>query len=755
MSQDTSEYILSWVRDRISTKINNGLRRGPFFRKGFFCSTGETMKVTEFDIKISVENVCKMLDADKSGDLYEEIVEELEEMLPEAYKKICPAAIFEFGSLANGIEEISSIGGDEALYGIYSVGGEISQWSTQMFAEGNYLGGMLADAIADDYLFQMDEAMRGRVLEMCKERGKGIMRRLEAPQDVPMKIQKTAFEVTHAREEIGLNIKESYMLDPVKSICQVYVLCDDTEMNRYDHDCTHCDNYTCKMRKTNVILKKDGKEKIVKVQRNKSLLDALREADIFISAVCAGRGTCGKCRVKVLKGEFPPTEEDKKIFSEEELAEGYRLACRLYPEQPCEIELPDEEEEFFVLAEGKDKGIDVSENLEYGIAVDIGTTTIAMELIELETGKIADVYTSINKQRSYGADVISRMNASNQGKGEELQKIIRNNLEEGIRYFTRNKAVHIKRMVIGANTTMVHLFMGYSCESLGVYPFKPVNINPISSTASGLFGKEDLDFPVLICPGISVFVGGDITAGLYSLEFEKRNKISVLIDLGTNGEMAIGNSEKIMVASMAAGPVFEGGNILCGLGSVPGAICKVDIQDGKVKAETIGNEKAKGICGTGVVDTVYELLKEEIIDENGLMEEEFFEDGFFLDQEENIRFCQKDVREIQLAKSAVRSGLETLVLRYGVGYEDIDRIYIAGGFGCRLDIRKAVGIGMFPEECEGKIVAVGNSCLSGVVRCLMEEKAVEVMEKLGKNAEEIPLSNDKKFQELFMGYICF
>src|SRR5699024_5994188 len=147
-----------------------------------------------------------------------------------------------------------------------------------------------------------------------------------------------------------------------------------------------------------------------------------------------------------------------------------RLACRLYPEQPCEIELHDEEEEFFVPAEGKDKGIDVSENMEYGITVEIGTTTIAMGLIEMEKGKMEDVYTYINKQRSYGADVISRMNASNQGKGEELQKIIRNNLEEGIRYFTRNKAVHIKRMVIGANTTMVHLFMGYSCESLGVYP---------------------------------------------------------------------------------------------------------------------------------------------------------------------------------------------------------------------------------------------------------------------------------------------
>lgn len=713
------------------------------------------MKITEFDIKISAENVCKMIDADKSGELYEEIVEELEEMLPEAYEKIHPAAVFEFGALDEDMEAISGAGGEEALYGICSVGKDISQWSTQLFAEGDYLGGMLADAIADDYLFQMDEALRNIVPQMCRERGKGIMRRLEAPQDISMKIQKTAFEVTHAEKEIGLKIKESYMYDPVKSICQVYVLCDDTEMNRYDHDCSRCENYACKMRKTNVVLKQGEKEQIIKVQKNKNLLDALRESDIFISAVCAGRGTCGKCRVKILKGEFVPSEEDKKFFSEKELAEGYRLACRFYPEQPCEIQIPEDEEGFLVLAEHKEKDMEVSENLEYGIAADIGTTTIAMQLIELETGKIADVYTCINKQRSYGADVISRINASNQGKGEELQRLIQKNLTEGIRYFTRNKPVHIKRMVIGANTTMVHLLMGYSCSTLGVYPFEPVNIHTISAPYSELTGEKEFDFPVMICPGISVYVGGDITAGLYAMDFDKREKVSVLIDLGTNGEMAVGNKEKIMVASMAAGPVFEGGNIQCGLGSVPGAICKVEIRDGKIKAETIGDEKAKGICGTGVVDTVYELLKEEIIDETGHMEEAFFEDGFLLDSRENIRFCQKDVREIQLAKSAVRSGLETLVARYGVSYEDLDRIYIAGGFGCQLDIHKAVGIGMFPEECEEKIAAVGNSCLSGAVRCLTEKNAVEVMEKLVGNAEEVPLSKDGKFQELFVENICF
>ena len=712
------------------------------------------MKVTEFDIQISVENVCKMLDADKSEELYEEIKEELEEMLPEAYNKIRPVALLEFGEIDNNIEKIDGIEGKEALYGIYSVGGEMSKWSTQLFAKGDYLAGMLADAIADDYLFQMDNVMKERVLQMCREHGKGIERRLEAPQDNSMEVQKTAFDVTHADKEIGLRIKESYMYDPVKSICQVYVLCDDIERDNYEHDCSHCNNYTCGMRKIPVTVRCGDNTQEIKVQNKKTLLTALQESGIFISAVCGGRGTCGKCRIKVLSGDFPPTEEEKKFFSENELEEGYRLACKLYPQRPCEIQIDEEEENFVVLA-NQEEETEVSENLEYGIAADIGTTTIAMQLIELDTGKIADVYTSINKQRSYGADVISRINASNQGKGEELQKVIQKNLTEGIRYLAGNRGIQIKRMVIGANTTMVHLLMGYSCETLGTYPFEPVNIKTISTTCSELFGENDFEFPIFICPGISVYVGGDITAGLYALEFHKREKVSVLIDLGTNGEMAIGNKEKIMVASMAAGPVFEGGNIQCGLGSVPGAICKVEIEDDKVKTETIGNAKAKGICGTGVVDTVYELLKTEIIDEMGLMDDDFFEEGFLLDKEGNIRFSQKDVREIQLAKSAVRSGLETLVVRYGVSYEKIDKIYIAGGFGCQLDIHKAVGIGMFPEECEGKVEAVGNSCLSGAAKFLGEEYAVEKMEKLVESSQEIPLSNDKMFQELFMENICF
>lgn len=714
------------------------------------------MKITEFDIQTSKKNVLYLIEADKNSELYEEILEELEEMLPIAYEKIKPVSLLEFGPFDEYADMVEEEGITEALYGINSIGGEMSAWATQLFSEGNYLGGMLADAIADDYLFQMDSLVQPRIIEMCKERGKGIVRRLEAPQDVPMSIQKKAYDVTDAKNQIGLGIKESYMYDPVKSVCQVYMLDDNTSRFRAEHDCSKCTNYTCKMRNSpsvSITVKMDGKETEICGKKSQTLLETLREENIFIAAICGGRGTCGKCKIRVLDGEVHPSAADIRYFSEEELKAGYRLACKAYPESDCTIAVEDREKEaFFVLADEKEDTF-IREDTDYGIAADIGTTTVAMQLVDLHTGKIADVYTTINRQRAYGADVISRIEASNVGKKEELKVCIQEVLTEGIAKLTKNGEVPVARMVIGGNTTMIHLLMGYSCETLGVYPFTPVNIHAIHTTYEALFERQDQSFEIVIYPGISTYVGGDITAGLYALDFQKREKISVLVDLGTNGEMAIGNKDKILVTSTAAGPAFEGGNITCGTGSIPGAICKVQMQEEAVRVETIGAAQPIGICGTGVIDTVYELMQKELVDETGLMAEEYFEDGFPLAGE--IRFYQKDVREIQLAKSAVRAGLETLILRYGAGYQDIDTIYVAGGFGYKMDIHKAVGIGLFPKACEAKIEAVGNSCLKGAVKYLVEDDAKKETEELVKKAEEISLSTDKQFQQFYMDYMYF
>lgn len=718
------------------------------------------MKITNFQIEISKKNVCMLIDADENSDIYEEVLEELEEMLPLAYEKIKPVALLEFGDFTEYSEMIDEKGVTEALYGINSIGGEMSAWATKLFQEGNYLGGMLADAIADDYLFQMDAAIQETIIHLCKERKRGIVRRLEAPQDVPMSIQKKAYDVTDAKNQIGLGIKESYMYDPVKTVCQVYALDQNDARFCAEHDCSRCPNLTCKMRKevsVKVVVKTKQEEKIIYARKKQTILESLRESGIFLTAICAGRGVCGKCKVKVTEGEIPASKQDLEIFTPKEIAEGYRLACKAYPESDCTIYIRDEEEDaFFVLADQKEAdGSELHQDVTYGIAADIGTTTVAMQLVDLENGKIIDVFTTINKQRAYGADVISRIEASNAGKTEELKDCIRDILREGVWKLSGEGKVKISDMVIGANTTMVHLLMGYSCETLGVYPFTPVNIDTIHTTGEELLGIKNQDMKITIYPGISTYVGGDITAGLYELDFLNRENVTVLIDLGTNGEMAIGNKDKILVTSTAAGPAFEGGNIVCGTGSIPGAISKVQLKEGKVLFETIGGEEPKGICGTGVIDTIYELVNAEIVDETGLMEEEYFEDGILLSDYNDIRFYQKDVRELQLAKSAVRAGLETLILKFGVSYEEIDAIYVAGGFGYKMDIQKAIGIGLLPEECQDKIKAVGNTCLRGAVKYLTRKQAEKDTEQIIQLSEEVNLSMDKAFQDYYMEYMYF
>lgn len=497
-----------------------------------------------------------------------------------------------------------------------------------------------------------------------------------------------------------------------------------------------------------------SKNQEMKIQAEKKdcLLETLRKENLFLPAVCAGRGTCGKCRVQVLDGNVPETKADRKFFSRQEIEAGYRLACRAYPESDCTIAIEESERDGF-LVQAREKDTDVfflEEDREYGIATDIGTTTIAMQLIESGTGKIADVYTSVNRQRAYGADVISRIESANGGRRLELTKIIRDILHEGLTKLTQHGKLRIKQMVIGGNTTMIHLLMGYSCETLGVYPFEPVNIGTIHTTGKDLFGTQDMCFDIVVCPGISTYVGGDIVAGLYALDFHKRKNVSILIDLGTNGELAVGNGERILTASTAAGPAFEGGNIICGMGSVPGAICRVEMENGKVRTETIGDAAPKGICGTGVIECVYEMMKEGIVDETGLMEDSYFETGAALSEDGKIRFFQKDVREVQLAKAAVRAGLETLLLRFGVTWDEIETVFIAGGFGYKLDIHKAAGIGLFPEVCEEKAVAAGNSCLAGAVKYLTQAEASEEIRTLVEVSEEITLSNDSDFQKLYM-----
>lgn len=519
-----------------------------------------------------------------------------------------------------------------------------------------------------------------------------------------------------------------------------------------------------------VYVRRNGKMLEITGLCGESLMDAFIRNDIYISAACGGKGKCGKCGVRFSQGATEITETDRKFFDEKELEEGWRLSCLAYPTETCTVEIETgDESDFEIIADYQERQ-EGSEELEeefYDIGIDIGTTTIAVNLVGGTSRKICGTCTSINRQRAYGADVISRIQASNDGKKEELMISIRKDLYEGIHQVVCERGISpdlIKKIAIAGNTTMGHLLMGFSCETLGVYPFTPVDISTIHTDFQKMFsGIEGLDeewihAEIILLPGISTYVGADISSGMLYCGFDKASKPSLLIDLGTNGEMALGCKDRIMVTSTAAGPAFEGGNISCGMGSVKGAICGVDITDGKISVQTIGGEKPIGLCGTGVIETVSELLKEELIDETGMLDEDYFDDGYPLAQTEegeSIVFTQKDVREIQLAKSAVRAGVETLLLRYGIGYDDVDKVYLAGGFGYKINLDKAVSIGLLPEELRDRIEAVGNSSLGGAVVYLTESDASVRLDHIVNVSEEIALSTDKDFNRFYTDYMFF
>lgn len=502
-------------------------------------------------------------------------------------------------------------------------------------------------------------------------------------------------------------------------------------------------------------------------KENETVLEAMAREGIHVNAACGGRGVCKKCRVQVLTGELPVTTSDQLAFSKEELTDGWRLSCTAIPKGDLSICLgTGDETDFLVvtdyhLVNQEEKSEEEALDGAYAIAIDMGTTTIVISLLDLAGKSILDTETRVNRQRAYGSDVISRIQASNQGRGGELREMIRRDLLEGIQNILNKFSIarqQLHKIVIAGNTTMGHLLLGYSCESLGRFPFTPVNINRIELPFHEVFDCEDLESTVILLPGISAFVGGDIVAGLLAWEFDREAGPCLLVDLGTNGEMAIGGRDRILVTSTAVGPAFEGGNITCGVGSIRGAISNIEIKDDGVYYKTIGDGAPIGICGTGMLELTSELLKTGRMDATGLLESEYFTNGFAVTRDEAgnaITFYQKDIREIQMAKAAIRAGVEILLRRYGCSYKDIDAVYLAGGFGYQIDWVKALIIGLLPQEFSTKIKPVGNSALGGAVRYLMDPSAPDRVEAIRKVSSEIHLSNDEDFQDLYITNMNF
>lgn len=512
----------------------------------------------------------------------------------------------------------------------------------------------------------------------------------------------------------------------------------------------------------------NGEMRSIEGKAQETLLEALTGHGISYRADCGGRGTCGKCKIRVTEGHVSPSVQDEKILSEEELKVGYRLACKAVPEGEATIVLcsPGEQDMKAVTEERFSDSVTQAHPHEYIIAIDLGTTTLAFLLSEASNGTVLSTYTLMNPQRAYGADVITRIRASVDGKRDVLQTVILRALLQGIQEVINRSGVTpetVIQLAIAGNTTMIHLLLGYSCETLGVYPFLPVNIGTHRLSLGDLF-TEDMGLsqslkklPVLILPGVSSYIGGDIVAGLAVCGFHSLEAISLLIDLGTNGELALGNRDKLLVASTAAGPAFEGGNISCGTGSIPGAVSHVEIVDDIQRYETIDAKEPRGICGTGVIELAAELYRNGIIDETGLLCEKYFSEGYPIEYQGRtaFTFLQKDIREMQLAKAAIRAGVEVLLKNYGITCDQVDRVYLAGGFGFYLNADKAIQIGLLPKEWKDRITAVGNSSLAGAKQVARNKEYVTLLEKIAGKAQEVQLSLSPDFNELYLQYMSF
>jgi len=349
------------------------------------------------------------------------------------------------------------------------------------------------------------------------------------------------------------------------------------------------------------------------------------------------------------------------------------------------------------------------------VTADVGTTTIAM-LLYAADGSVEDRYVAVNPQSVYGADVLSRIRAAERpAAAEDMRRQAETVLEHGIRRFQKRLAEgESLQMVLAANTTMVYLLMGWAPAELGQAPFTASRL----AAAETFFGKV----PCLILPGISAFVGGDIVAGIQACGMAQRQDLTLLVDLGTNGEMVLGNCDRRIACATAAGPAFEGG-------------------------------VNRGVWGADMVHFLALLRREGVLDATGLLAPEFFETGIRIG---NVLVTQEAVRSIQLAKAAIAAGIEILLQHYGVEAEQVDRVVLAGGFGYYLKPEDAAQIGLLPERLAGKAIAGGNTALAGALlagRALLAGEGARLMDQLEKTVAETETCNlamEADFQEKYL-----
>ncbi len=467
------------------------------------------------------------------------------------------------------------------------------------------------------------------------------------------------------------------------------------------------------------------------------LSDLIQRAGETITMPCGGNGTCGKCKVMAKGSLSPLTQKELDTLTVEEIKNGIRLACQAKATG-----------DVFITAEVLAPVVEIDFSLEDypityddtdGLVIDIGTTTVAAILYENK--KPIKIITEENHQVSYGADVISRISFD-----KEHPNLLSKLLQEQISKIIK-QCGNPNNTVIIANTVMLHFLTGQDVALLGEAPYTP----------SDLFGKEYKLFgvPCYLAPCISAFVGADITAGILASRMTESNKTAMLIDLGTNGEIAYFDGYSLYTASTAAGPAFEGAGIFMGLPAKPGAIDRVTVENGTISHHTIGDAIPRGISGSGIMDALSVMKQVGVLEESGSLNEnhplcqrDHHGKPCFQIPDTNVIIRASDIRKLQLAKAAIHAGMLTLADR-------VDTLYLSGGFGSKINFENATEIGLLPKDFATTCKALGNTALLGGTLALFSKEERQRLKEIAESAKTIPLHQNTCFTEHYIEKMSF
>lgn len=484
-----------------------------------------------------------------------------------------------------------------------------------------------------------------------------------------------------------------------------------------------------------------SKESVVCTDGKKSILQSLGTTH-GLDAPCGGRGICGKCRVE-LKGLL-------RSLDSGEIAEidGKILACRYAPAGDCEVWLDSENKAIIASAE-ETKLSGGGEGL--GLAIDVGTTTIVSALYDLETGECLAGKSELNAQRAFGADVVSRMEHCRKGRLVELWSCT----ESQLSHLAENND-RITRVSIAGNTVMQHLAAQLDPSDMAVPPFTPKSL-------FGEHGKLDIwpNADVYFAPCVSAYVGGDVVAGMLACDLQNAEGLRLYVDIGTNGEIAIGDKNGYETCATAAGPAFEGAEIACGMNAARGAVDRVWTENGEIHTHVIGGGNAKGICGSGIIDAVAVMLELGLISRSGRLiaaekapeslRSRFTEingaRAFILCGD--VYLSVHDIHKVQLAKAAIRGGIELLLKG-----KTVEEIIVAGGFGKYINVRSAIRIGLLPQIPGTIVRQAGNAAAKGAAM-LLESGTEEKLRSLAEKCTYIDLSSSGEFSENYISYLNF